>query len=81
MKTYKRFSIDYYEGEEREPKLKPEHDSVKEAAEWCQANGVPLSVVRVTECDPENCDHYGPEYIGTCQLEEAFEREYETLDF
>ena len=51
---HSQFTISYYIGEEYErPQLKENHDSIEEAAIWCQRNYVPLSVVEITEWDLE----------------------------
>lgn len=78
----KRFSIDYYESEELKKELVKEFHSVRLAGQWCINNHIPLSIISVTEWDIENNDSCGiPEIIGSCNLDEAFKLQYESLDF
>lgn len=84
----KDFSIDYYEGEgDGRPVLTgnlicSSFKSIIEASDYVRCLKVPLSVVRITEWDNENNDSCGvPEIIGSCNLDEAFELEYTSLDF
>jgi hypothetical protein len=82
------FSIEYYEGEEEGRSVltgnltDSNFKSINEAADYVGCLKVPLSVVRITEWDIENNDSCDiPEIIGSCNLDEAFELEYTSLDF
>lgn len=78
----KRFSIEYYEGEELKKELVKDFHSVQLAGQWCNNYSIPRSIIRITEWDIENNDSCGiPEIIGSCNLDEAFELEYTSLDF
>lgn len=80
----KRFTIAYYTGEEFDrPKLKETHESIKGAVRWCQKNYVLISVVKITErqIDGEPDIQGKPNIVGSCSLEEAYEKELHSLDF
>ena len=78
----KRFSIDYYEGEELKKELVKEFHSIQCAGQWCNNYSIPHSIIRITEWNLGNKDIFGGlDIIGSCNLDEAFELEYETLDF
>ena len=79
-----RFSIAYYEGDGSEyPPLKEYHETINDAAKWCIERNIPLSIVSVTEWDIEGeADYDGVfDIVGQCNLDEAFEMQYERLDF
>jgi hypothetical protein len=73
-----RFKLSYYTGEEFDrPQLKEFHDSIMEAARWCQRNYVPLAVVEITEWDTK--DDSTLKALGSCSLEDAYENQMESL--
>jgi len=74
----RRFTIAYYAGEEFDrPKLKEQHEGIKEAARWCQKNYVPLAVVEITEW--EAIEVSASNALGSCSLENAYESQMESL--
>ncbi len=47
----KRFTIDYYPGEELEKELLEDHDTINEANTWCTKNDICTDIILITEWD------------------------------
>lgn len=73
-RQHSRFTLSSYNDDEiLNPKPKHGYDSIKEAVDWCKANGVYIGDVRITEWDIDSpFDAYGvPDIVAGVNLEMA----------
>lgn len=84
------FTLSFYEGEGNDEDIKKmflypkdgKFKSCKSATAYAKASQLNIDGMTVTEWDESNLDEYGvPEIIGSCNAGEAYEHNYETLDF
>jgi len=74
----RKFTIAYYTGEEFDrPQLKEQHESIKEAARWCQRNYIPFAVVEITEW--KAVENSASIALSSCSLKDAYESQMESL--